>query len=259
MDNRPDMGAEARAPQARRDAPAIILARPQLGENIGAAARAMANFGLSDLRLVAPRDGWPNERAEAMAAGGLAVVQAARLTPDVASAAGDLTLVFAATARRRELEKPALTPRQAMARAKEEIAHGGRPGFLFGPEASGLSNEEIASAGAILAIPVDPACSSLNLAQAVAVTAYEWLAGDPAPEIYPEGGRRAAIAEIEGLTGYLEQELDARGFFFPPHRAETMRLNLRAAFARGDFTEAEVRALRGALKSLAERPRKSGA
>jgi tRNA/rRNA methyltransferase len=229
-----------------------------MGENIGAAARAMANFGLSDLRLVAPRDGWPNARAEAMAAGGLAVVQAARVTPDVPAAIADLTIVFAATARQRELEKPVLTPRQAMARARAEIACGGRPGFLFGPEASGLSNEEIAPAAGILAIPVDPACSSLNLAQAVAVTAYEWLAGEVAPDAAAFGPSRprATLAEIAGLTEHLETELEARGFFFPPAKAESMRVNLRAAFARGDFTQAEVNALRGAIKSLAARPPK---
>jgi tRNA/rRNA methyltransferase len=240
----------------RKTAPAIILARPQMGENIGAAARAMANFGLSDLRIAAPRDGWPNEKADAMAAGGIQIVRAARVTRDVAEATGDLTLLFAATARPRELEKPALTPRQAMARARAEIAAGGRPGFLFGPEASGLSNEEVASAAAILAIPVDENCASLNLAQAVAVTAYEWLAGELAPEKFAQSAERASLAEIEGLTGQLEAALDAVGYFFPPHRAETMRLNLRAMFARGDFTPAEIRSLRGALKALTERPRK---
>jgi tRNA/rRNA methyltransferase len=228
-----------------------------MGENIGAAARAMANFGLSDLRLVAPRDGWPNARAEAMAAGGLSVIQAARIAPDVPAAIADLTLVFAATARQRELEKPVLTPRQAMARARAEIARGGRPGLLFGPEASGLSNGEIAPAAAILAIPVDPACSSLNLAQAVAVTAYEWLAGVTPDAAAPDLSRpRATLAEIAGLTEHLETELEARGFFFPPAKAETMRVNLRAAFARGDFTQAEVHALRGAIKSLVARPPK---
>lgn len=256
MDNRQDREAKAGAPQARTAGPAIVLVRPQLGENIGAAARAMANFGLSDLRIAAPRDGWPNERAEAMAAGGAPLLHAARVTQDFQETIADLTLVFAATARPRDLWKAAVTPREAMARARAEIARGGRPGFVFGPEASGLSNDEVAPADAILAIPVDPACSSLNLAQAVGVTAYEWMAGEEAPPVYGDTPVPAPRADVLGLIDQLEESLDARGYFFPPHRAETMRQNLRGALARAGFTAEEVRGLRGAIKALAERPRK---
>lgn len=255
MDNRPDTRAEATAPQMRKNAPAIILVRPQMGENIGAAARVMANFGLSDLRIAAPRDGWPNAKADAMAAGGIGVVQAATVVRTAAEAVGDLTMTFATTARRRELEKPVFSPREAMAAAKAEIARGGRPGFVFGPEASGLSNDEVAGAAAIVSIPVDPACSSLNLAQAVAIVAYEWRAGD-AVDGFPAPGERATLGEIEGLTRQLEAALDGVGYFFPPHKADTMRLNVRSMFARGDFTQNEVQSLRGALKALVERPKK---
>ncbi len=258
MDNRPDPEAKVTAPRVRtpEPAPAIVLARPQMGENIGAAARAMANFGLADLRIASPRDGWPNERADSLAAGGIGVIRAARVAEDFAGCVADLTLVFAATARPRELEKPALTPREAMARARAEIARGGRPGFLFGAEASGLSNAELAPAAAIVSIPVDAACPSLNLAQAVAVIAYEWRAGEAAPDMFAESRARAPLAEVDGLTAQLETALDAAGYFFPPEKSETMRLNLRAMFARGDFTVEEVRSLRGAVKALTEGPRR---
>jgi len=249
VDNRADHQAEAKAPQLRSAAPAIVLARPQMGENIGAAARVMANFGLSDLRISAPRDGWPNEKADAMAAGGVAVVKSARVTGDFESAISDLTVIYAATARTRDMEKPVLTPRAAMAQARAEIAQGGAPGFVFGAEASGLTNDEVALADAVLSIPVDAACSSLNLAQAVAVTAYEWMAGDPAPG-GGEGPVPAPRDELLGLIDQFEEALEAKNYFFPEHRAATMRRNLRAALSRGGLTSQEVRSLRGALKAL---------
>lgn len=251
VDNRPEQMAEAKGAKANPLSPAVVLVRPQMGENIGAAARVMANFGLSSLRICAPRDGWPNEKADAMAASGLDVIQAARVTDGFDGAIDDLTLVFAATARPRDMEKPVMTPRQAMDRARAEIAAGGRPGFVFGPEASGLAGEEVAMADAILAIPVDAACPSLNLAQAVAVTAYEWMAGDPAPQDYGELAPAAPRDELEGLILQLEDQLGDAGYFFPEHRADTMKRNLRAALSRAGFTSQEVRSLRGALKSLA--------
>lgn len=231
-------------------APAIILARPQMGENIGAAARVMRNFGLADLRIVSPRDGWPSEKAEAMAAGAADLLESARVVEDVAEAVGDLTLLFAATARPRDMVKPVVTAREAMPRAAKAIAEGGAAGVMFGAEASGLSNAEIALADAILTLPVDPAFSSLNLAQAVAVTAYEWRAGDPPPDTFGDAPRPADKAALSGLQAHLEEELERAGFFFPPEKADLMRRNLRAALARGGLTEQEISTLRGAIKAL---------
>lgn len=236
--------------QTQAEAPAIILARPQMGENIGAAARVMRNFGLADMRIVSPRDGWPNEKADAMAAGAADVLEAARVTDDFARAVGDLTLVFATTARAREMVKPVMTPREAMARAKAETARGGRPGVLFGAEATGLLNEELAAADILLTIPVDPDFSSLNLAQAVAVTAYEWRSGDPAPDDFSAAPLPATKQELMALMDHLETELDRAGFFFPAHKAETMKRNLRAGLTRGNWTHQDVQTLRGAIKAL---------
>lgn len=239
--------------QTQAQAPAIILARPQMGENIGAAARVMRNFGLTDMRIVSPRDGWPNEKADAMAAGAADVLQGARVTDDFTEAVGDLTLIFATTARSREMVKPVMTPREAMARAKAETARGGRSGVLFGAEATGLLNEELAAADILLTIPVDPGFSSLNLAQAVAVTAYEWRAGDPAPEDFSAAPLPATKQELMALMDHLESELDGAGFFFPAHKAETMKRNLRAGLTRGNWTHQDVQTLRGAIKALTGR------
>jgi len=225
---------------------------------ISARPRAsMRNFGLTDLRLIAPRDGWPNERAEAMAAGAADVLERVRIAETADQAASDLTYVFAATARSRELVKPVFTPRQAMMRAREEIGRGGRPGFLFGAEATGLTNEEIACADAILTIPVDPSFSSLNLAQAVAVTAYEWRAGEAAPEGFAGERPAATRQEQAGLEDFLIAVLESVGFFFPPEKTPQMQRNLRNALRRARFTRPEVQSLRGAFKALSEKRRQS--
>jgi tRNA/rRNA methyltransferase len=235
-------------------APAIILSRPQLGENIGAAARAMANFGLKDLRLVAPRDGWPNERAYSMAAGALSIVEGARVFGTLAEAIADLQIVYATTARQRGVAKPVLTPAEAAARLREASGQGVKTGLLFGSERAGLDNEEVALATAIITIPTSPDFSSLNLGQAVLLNAYEWWkAGDAtAPERIEHGGLAvpATREDMLHLFEHLEDELLKSGFLYPPDKVGQMKLNLRAMLGRADLTDQEVRTLRGVIVAL---------
>jgi tRNA/rRNA methyltransferase len=240
--------------------PAILLVRPQLGENIGAAARAMWNFGLDRLRLVAPRDGWPNPAALAMASGAGRLLDGAAVAPDLAAAAADLTFLYAATARPRELTKPVLTPREAVAEARGRIAAGERVGFVFGPERAGLETGEVARAGAILSVPVNPAFPSLNLAQCVGIVAYEWAcAGGAVPAAHASGrADRASTVEIERLGEHLERQLDAAGFFFPADKAPSMRLMLRNSLARLGLTRTEVQTIHGILRQLARGPGRRG-
>ena len=200
--------------------PVIILSEPQLGENIGAAARAMKNFGFSDLRLAAPRDGWPNEKAEAMAVGAADVVQAARVYASVREAVSDLRLVFAATARDRSMAKPVLTPEEAVRRLKKAADEGIAAGILFGNERAGLTNDDVALADCAVTIPTDPELSSINLGQAVLVLCYEWFkaAGPaPMPERISHGASfPAPREELILLFEHLEDELEKSGFLFPP-------------------------------------------
>jgi tRNA/rRNA methyltransferase len=223
-----------------------------MGENIGAAARVMANFGLADLRLVAPRDGWPNEKAEAMAAGALEGPVSAAVFADLDAAIADLTYVVAATARPRHLEKPVLVPGEA---AGELRARGAGTAVLFGAEKSGLPNEAVARADAIVTYPVDSAFPSLNLAQAVGVFAYAWAtgAGPAEPLARPEP---ASKKETRDLVDHLLAELEEARFFFPPEKVEMMELNVRAAFDRAGLTSQEVSTLRGAIKALANGPKR---
>ncbi|PWE17532.1 rRNA methyltransferase [Marinicauda salina] len=232
------------------NAPVFILVHPQMGENIGAAARVMGNFGLPELRLVAPRDGWPNPAAEAMSAGS-PVHDYAKLYDGFDAAIADLDVVYATTARPRGMVKPVATAREAMANAKGEIAAGSRVGVLFGAEKSGLPNEAVNRANAILTLPVEPGFASLNLAQACGVVAYEWRAGDPAPDAFAPLEDRAGQEELERLYVHFEDELERAGFFYPPEKTPLMKRNLRNIFARGGLTEQEVRTLRGAIKALA--------
>lgn len=225
--------------------PAVILVQPQMGENIGAAARVMANFDLSDLRLVAPRDGWPNEKAEAMAADS-GVIENASVFPDLASAIADLNRVYATTARTREMIKPSLTPRET---AAEIAGFGGRAGIVFGPERSGLANEDVALADAIVSIPVGT-FKSLNLAQAVAVVAYECFAASGAFEVPEVDAELASKADAEALFAALEAALDERGFFFPEEKRPSMTLNLRNLIGRQALYEPDVRTLHGVIKTL---------
>ncbi len=232
--------------------PAFVLVRPQMGENIGAAARAMANFGLSRMRVVGPRDGWPNPRAVAMASGAGRLLDAATLSEDVAGAIGDCHLVLATTARPRGLVKDVMTPEAAMAVARERIAAGERVGVLFGPERAGLENEDVAQATAIITVPVDPAFPSLNLAQCVLLMAYEWRRAGPPADV-SERPASASAAEIAALSNHWEERLDEAGFFFPPDKAAHMKLNVRNLWSRLPLTRGDVQILHGALRQLVRR------
>ena len=239
-------------------APAVILVRTQLGENIGAAARAMLNCGLSDLRLVEPRDGWPNVKALGAASGADAVLNRVRLCASVAEAVADLNLVHATTARPREMLKPVLEPRAAIAALRAGAGQGARLGLLFGPEKAGLKNEELVLADAIVQIPLNPAFASLNLAQAVLIMAYEWrLSADDAPaEPPPEptgSARPATKDEILHFFEHLEGALDAREFFPTSEMRPRMVLNMRTMFERISLTHQDVQTLRGVVRALTEK------
>lgn len=236
--------------------PVIILTRPQMGENIGAAARAMLNFGLSEMRLVAPRDGWPNPRAVAMASGAAGqVLDRARVFDTLAEAMHDIDYAFATTARGRELTKPVLTPATAMQDATARIGAGGRVALVFGPERAGLENDDIARVNAIITVPVNPDFPSLNLAQAVLLLGYEWgqgrLPAEPMPTRHrPAGEVPATRIEIEHLADHYQERLDEVGYFFPPDKAPVMQMNLRNLWARMALTRADVQMLHGMLRQL---------
>jgi len=238
------------------NAPIIILSHPQLGENIGAAARAMANFGLSELRLVAPRDGWPNERATAMAVGASYILDTAQMFPTLKEALGDLQFVFATTARERGFAKPIYTPDAAAKALREAIARGEKTAILFGNERTGLENDEVSFANAVITIPTHPDFSSINLGQAVLLAAYEWFrSGDETPAMRLDHGPLAKPAtreEIFQLFEHLEGELIVNGFLYPPDKADAMIRNIRAMLTRADFTHQEVRTLRGIIVALAD-------
>jgi tRNA/rRNA methyltransferase len=240
--------------------PAIVLVEPQLGENIGAAARAMMNFGLADLRLVAPRDGWPNPKARANASGAVAIIERARLFADAAAAVADLDFVYATTARVRDLPKAVVGPREAMASLKARATAGQRTGVLFGRERWGLTNEEVALADEIVTFPVNPAFASLNVAQAVLLVSYEWLSANLHEGALPARGEAPAIdlspaskAHLFGLMEHLERALEPTGYFRTPDMKPTMRQNLLALLQRAGFTRDEVDVLHGVIRAL-ERP-----
>ena len=234
-------------------APAIILSHPQLGENIGAAARAMANFGLSDLRLVAPRKDW-QVKAKVMAVGAAYVSDGARVFQTLPEALGDLQLVYATTARERGVTKPILTPAEAARRLREAAARGERTGLLFGGERAGLDNDEVSLADAIVTIPTSAEFTSLNLGQAVLLTGYEWFrAADETPASRIDHGplaQKATREEMLHLFAHLEDELVKSGFLYPPDKAPPAIRNLRALFHRANLTDQEVRTLRGMIKAL---------
>jgi tRNA/rRNA methyltransferase len=232
--------------------PVVILNAPQLAENIGAVARVMANFGLSELRLVNPRDGWPQGRAWASASGADWPLDGARVFGAVAEALADLQLVYATTARPRELQLPILTPRQAAGELRQAWAGGLRTGLLFGGERAGLETADVALCQAVVTIPIDPKFRSLNLAQAVALNAYEWrtAAEDAPPPAFRPGPPPAQGAAMLGLYEHLERELQAAGFFHPPEKTPSMVQNLRAALGRASFSDQEVRTFRGVVTAL---------
>ena len=233
--------------------PAIVLVRPQMGENIGAAARAMWNFGLDRMRIVAPRDGWPNPKAVAMSSGAGRLLDEAQLCPDLASAVGDCSYVFATTARARGLTKPVVSPERAMQQAAEKIAAGEKVAILFGPERAGLENEDIARANAIISVPVNPDFASLNLAQCVLLTAYEWRrqVGEVVAETVDLGKTDWASAiEVEKLAAHYEDRLEEAGFFFPPEKVQSMKTNLRNLWSRMPLTGADVQMLHGIMRQM---------
>jgi tRNA/rRNA methyltransferase len=233
--------------------PAFILVRPQMGENIGAAARAMWNFGLDRMRVVDPRDGWPNERAGALASGAGRVLDAAGLFPGVPEAIADCTYVFATTARERGLTKPVFSPERAMQQARAILAEGGRVGVLFGPERAGLENSDIAAANAIISVPVNPDFPSLNLAQCVLLCAYEWRreTTEIAPEVMELAKTDFATSEeIARLAEHYERQLDEAGFFWPEVKAASMKMTLRNLWGRLNLTRADVQTLHGVLRQM---------
>ncbi len=236
--------------------PVFILVAPQMGENIGGAARAMWNFGLQRLRIVAPRDGWPSPKAVAMASGAGRLLDAAGVFAATADAMADCHYVFATTARDRDLTKPVLTPERAMAQARALTAAGQRVAVLFGPERAGLENPDIARANALISVPVNPEFPSLNLAQCVLLIAYEWRrqgAAVPAEVMAMAGTQFAEAVEIERLGDHFEQRLAAAGFFFPATKADGMKLNLRNMLGRLNLTRADVQTFHGMLRQLTRR------
>ncbi|UJW86589.1 RNA methyltransferase [Devosia sp. SL43] len=236
--------------------PAVILCEPQLGENIGTAARAMANFGLLDMRLVRPRDGWPNEKAIATASRADHVINNVRVFDTLEAAIADLTLVYATTARSRDMKKDVIGPDEAAGRLVAHIHGGQRAGLLFGREKWGLLNEEVALADMIVTLPVEPAFASLNIAQAVLILAYEWRRQSGQAETLPFGSALADVAprsELVGLFEHLEGVLDGSGFFTSAEKRPTVVDNLRTALTRGNFSSQEIRTLRGVISSIDRR------
>lgn len=239
--------------------PVSILVEPQMGENIGAAARAMWNFGLRGLRIVDPRDGWPNPAAVAMASGAGGLLDEARIFATTAEAVADLHVVFATTARPREMAKNVMTPERAMAHARELIGAGRQVGILYGRERTGLENDDVVRANHIVTVPVNPAFASLNLAQCVLLMSYEWRRqiDTTPPEVQASGKSEPALsADIERMLDHLEKELDAANFFWPEDKRPSMAANLRNLFRRAPLTDQDVRTLRGVIRALAEGPRR---
>ena len=234
--------------------PVIVLVRPQLGQNIGKAARAMLNFGLTEMRLVAPRDGWPNPDAGPAASGADVVLEQAQLFETVEEAIADCSQVFASTVRRRDLVMPVLGPEQM---GDQIHGSGERSAILFGAERSGLETEEVALASAIVTVPINPEFGSLNLAQAVILLAYEWsrragLAQPPAKELEPV----APHGELDGLIRHLDEELERKGYFHPPSRTQATKNTIRTIFTKTGWSSREVKAVRGIIRALVEPARR---
>ena len=239
-----------------REGPVIVLVRPQLGENIGKAARAMLNFGLTEMRLVAPRDGWPNPAAGPAASGADAVLANAQVFETVSEAVADCAHVYATTVRKRGVTKPVVTPEEA---ARAVHAGPGRSAILFGPERSGLETDDVALARTIVTVPINPEFGSLNLAQAVILVAYEWskhvdLASPPETELLPP----APQEELDGMIGQLEGMLESANYFFPPDRTPATRRTLRTLLTKPAWSSTEVRTMRGVLSALAGAKAKRG-
>ncbi len=236
--------------------PVFVLVRPQMGENIGGAARAMLNFGLERMRVVDPRDGWPNPKAVAMASGAGRVLDGAGQFTDLSAALADCDFVLATTARGRELTKPVYTPEAAMELARAMAVAGKKVAILFGPERAGLENDDIIRANAIVTVPVNPEFFSLNLAQCVLLLAYEWrrqTVNVPAVVMEMAGAEFANAAEIDKLAEHFEEDLGEAGFFYPETKAPMMKRNLRNMWSRLGLTRAEVQTFHGMLRQIAYR------
>jgi len=241
------------------EGPVSILVEPQLGENIGAAAREMWNFGLRVMRIVNPRDGWPNPAAVAMASGAGGLLDEARIFASTAEAVADLHVVYATTARPREMAKTVMTPERAMAHARERIAAGQRVGILYGRERTGLDNDDVVRANAIVTVPVNPAFASLNLAQCVLLMSYEWRRQHDRtpPEVEATWLSQPALSDdVDRMLCHLEAELEAAHFFFPEHKKPSMVANLRNLFRRAPLTDQDVRTLWGVIRAMAEGQRR---
>jgi tRNA/rRNA methyltransferase len=259
----PDLEPSKRQARARTPggAPAVILVEPQLGENIGMAARAMLNFGLTDLRLVRPRGKWPNARAISASSGAHALLESVRLFETTGDAVADLQRLGATTARLRDMIKDVATPRGWAAEMRQAAGRGLRAGILFGPERVGLHNDDLALADTLVTVPTNPAFSSINLAQTVLLLGYEWhlAGGAEAPPVILRkgfGSRPAPQAEVIAFYEHLEDELDRCGFLRVREKRPRMVRNIRNIFNRVRLTEQEVRTLRGIVVCLAEKPRR---
>ena len=234
--------------------PVIVLVRPQLGENIGKAARAMLNFGLTELRLVSPRDGWPNPDAGPAASGADIVLAKASVFDTLAEAVADCTTIYATTVRKRGVSKPVLTPEEA---AREVHASSGRSAYVFGPERSGLETDDVALAHSIVTVPINPEFGSLNLAQAVILLAYEWskgvaLASPPEAPLDPP----APHAEFEELIEHLRRDLDVSGYFFPPERTRATLRTIRTTVTKTGWSSNDIRMMHGIITSLGRRSKR---
>ena len=257
-------GTDKTQTPATGPAPVVVLVNPQLGENIGTAARAMANFGLSELRIVNPRDGWPNERAVSASSGAVWIIENARVFADLPTALADMNYIMATTARPRGMTKEVVTPEQAGDTMRTRVGRAERVALLFGRERWGLNNDEVSLADVIVTAPVNPAFASLNMAQAVLLMGYEWFKtqaetlGQETPELPALEGpglltpdtRPATKEELYGFFDHLERELAEAGFFKSEDKRPTMMRNIRNLYARAELTEQEVRSLRGMVASL---------
>jgi tRNA/rRNA methyltransferase len=253
----PEEGLSERSePKACLEGPIIILVRPQLGQNIGKAARAMLNFGLTELRLVAPRDGWPNPDAGPAASGADIVLEQAQLFDTVQEAIADCAHVYASTVRRRDLIMPVIGPAEM---ANAIALSPGRSAILFGPERSGLETGDVALANAIVTVPINPEFGSLNLAQAVILLAYEWSRSAQLTQPTAKAGEPPAPnGELEGLIGQLDAELVEKGYFHPPSRIEATRNTIRTIFTKTGWSSREVKAVRGIVRALVNPARNRG-
>jgi tRNA/rRNA methyltransferase len=233
--------------------PAFVLVRPQMGENIGASARAMLNFGLEHMRVTAPRDGWPNARAVALASGAGRLLDNAMVVESTEAAIADCAFVFATTSRDRALTKPVYTPEAAMTEARDRGLRGERVAVLFGPERAGLENDDVVRANAVVTVPTNPAFPSLNLAQCVLLLGYEWVRateGASGAVMEMAGTDWASQAETEALAAHYEARLEEAGFFFPPGKAPAMKRNLRNLWSRMPMTRADAAIFHGILRQM---------